>query len=108
MKDKKNYTKVEKVFADKSIKDTAMKLFVTASNDSGEKATFGIGQVSSTTQPDPKKTNTVLGHFDLKKDGLHFTKIVYTKVMHCALDNENGLWLWEAPPKALTRKLYYS
>ena len=58
MKDQKNYTKVEKVFADKSIKDTAMKLFVTASNDSGEKATFGIGAMSCTRKIDLKERTT--------------------------------------------------
>ena len=95
------------MFANRNVKDGSIVLYATASNASGEKATFAVGQVSSVEEPE-KKANTVFGHFDLKKDGLHFTKMAFTKNMQIALDNENGLWLWESPPKAKTRKLYYS
>ena len=96
------------MFANRNVKDGSIVFYATASNDSGEKATFAIGEVSSVDEPDTRRTNTVFGYFDLKKEGLHFTKMCFTKIMHCALDNENGLWLWESPPKAKTRKLYYS
>ena len=102
-----DYSKVEKVFTNRNIKDGSIAFYATASNGSGDKATFGIGPVGCTEEPD-KKAKTAIGHFDLKKEGLYITKMCFTKGMHCALDNENGLWLWECPPKGKTRKLYYS
>ena len=66
IKDNKNYQKVEKVFANRNIKDLSILLFVTASNDSGEKATFAIGPNSCTSYLDDK-AKTAIGDFNLKK-----------------------------------------
>lgn len=93
------------MFANRKVSES-IKLFVTASNDSGEKATFGIGSMSCTNEIDEEAKRTI-GDFDLKKEGLHFTKMAFTRNMTCALDNESGLWLWDAPPRAKTRKLFY-
>ena len=95
------------MFANRNLKDGPIAFYATASNGSGEKVTFGIGQLGCIEEPD-RRAKTAIGHIDLKKEGLHFTKMCFTKGMHCALDNENGVWLWGDPPKAKTRKLYYS